>query len=926
MASRPQDRPLHDDVRRLGASLGETIGALSGEATFDDVEALRALTRARRGVGGPIEPDAAGRIDAALRSWPTTRANEVVRAFEMYFQLVNTAEQAHRVRRRRHHQRGGAPPQAGSLTATVSALVERGVPAQDVADAAAKLEIRPVMTAHPTESLRQTTRDKLLAIHHLLLSEDEDAWDRIAMHVEALWQSDGLRHRRPTVLEEVKTLLEVFDRTLWDAIPNTCGELRAALAAVGADPDAAVRPIRLGSWIGGDRDGNPFVTPDVTLTTARMMKERALLRYLEVVQQLQRLVSQSTRRVVALPALLDSLERDGRELPHIRTRNAVRNRWEPYRLKLSFIEGRLNATLGDLRADAGVEGGERGPGRYEASQELLADLHLVAASLRSHGSLRTVEGLLEPAIDRVATFGFHLATLDIRQHSRRHEAAIDELATRAGELDGRRYTELDDGDRVAFLRRELTGRRRLVAPGFRPSPETAETLELFEVVARVRRECGPRSIETCVVSMTDSASDVLEVLVLAREAGLVRWEGDTLRSELRVAPLFETRADLVAAPGIMASLFDDPVYREHLRAHGGVQEVMIGYSDSAKDAGLLTASWSLYCAQEALAATAAEHGVDLVLFHGRGGTVSRGGGPAHKAILAQPPGSVAGRIKITEQGEVIEAKYGLPDIAKRTLELACAAVLQHGFDDWRTGVSEEDRARFAEVMDELSETAWRMFRATVYDDPALFDYFMGVSPLEELAVLPIGSRPAYRAGSAQSIGSLRAIPWVFGWMQSRHVLTGWLGVGSALHDYIARHGEPGLATLRDMAARWPFFTALLSNVEMVCAKGDLDIASHYVETLNGTAEARRVYADLRAEFDRTTASVQDILQGPHLLSRNPVLRRSIDLRNPYVDALSFLQVELLRRRRAGETSDSEALLGAILRSINGVAAGLRNTG
>jgi len=925
--TRPQDRPLHDDVRRLGSCLGETIGALSGEATFEDVEALRALTRARRGVAGAAEDDPDASIEALTRAWNTGRANEVVRAFALYFQLVNTAEQTHRVRRRRHYSQAHAPPQKGSLAAAVAELVARGASPEELTQHASRLAIRPVLTAHPTESLRQTTRDKLLAIHHLLLSDDPDeAWAEIAMHVESLWQSDGLRHRRPTVLEEVKTLLEVFDRTLWDAIPDVCGELRSELQQVGADLPADARPLRLGSWIGGDRDGNPFVTPDVTLTTARMMKERLLLRYIDVVQQLKRLISHSTRRVLALPALLDSLERDGRDLPAVRTRNAVRNRWEPYRLKLSFVEARLESTLANLRADAGVEGGERQPGPYEGSRQLLNDLQLVAASLRSHGADRAVERLMQPAIDRVRTFGFHLATLDIRQHSRRHEAALDELAAQAGELDGRRYADLPEDERVAFLRDELCGRRLLTAPGCELSPETRETLELFETVAEVRRVCGPASIETCVVSMTDSASDLLEVLVLAREAGLVRWEGETLHSELRVAPLFETRDDLVAAPRIMASLFADPVYQAHLQAHGGLQEVMIGYSDSAKDAGLLTAAWSLYRAQAAIATTAREHDVDLVLFHGRGGTVSRGGGPAHKAILAQPPGSVEGRIKITEQGEVIELKYGLPDLARRTLELTCAAVLQHGFLDWRADVSDADQQRFADVMDELSEQAWRTFRGTVYDDPALFDYFMAVSPLEELAVLPIGSRPAYRSGSARAIGSLRAIPWVFGWMQSRHVLTGWLGVGSALHGYLERHGEEGLATLRDMAARWPFFTALLESVEMVCAKGDLDIAAHYVETLNDRPDAERIFESLRAEYERTTGALARILDAPHLLARNPVLRRSIDLRNPYVDALSFLQVELLRRRRASEAQSSDDLLSAILRSINGVAAGLRNTG
>ncbi|MCP4868995.1 MAG: phosphoenolpyruvate carboxylase [Proteobacteria bacterium] len=924
MTKRPQDRPLHDDVRRLGALLGDTIGALSGTSTFEDVEQLRALTRARRGADGEPDPTADARIVELIGGWDAARAEEVVRAFSRYFQLVNTAEQTHRVRRRRYHKQAGTAPQRGSVVATLAELVEAGATPDELAKQLSKLQVRPVLTAHPTESVRRTTQDKLRVLHELLL--DGGFPDAVAMHIEALWQSDELRHRRPTVLEEVKSLLAAFDRTLWESIPELYAELRRALAAHGATLARDARPVTLGSWIGGDRDGNPFVTPEVTLQAARMMKERVLEKHLATVRELKTFVSHSTRRAHALPALIDSLERDGRDLPAIRTRNAIRNRFEPYRLKLSFMEARLAANLANLRDRAGVADGDDRPGAYATAHEYLADLQLVAASLSSHGAKRSVAGLLQPAVDRARAFGFHLATLDIRQHSRRHEAAMTELVAAARILPaGRTYADLDEEVRSALLRSELVGRRLLRAPGASFTAGTQETLDLFDVVAEVRRECGSASIETCVVSMTDAASDLLEVLVLARESGLLSWEGDKLRSSLRVAPLFETRADLVAAPAVMESLFVDPFYKEQLRAHGNVQEVMIGYSDSAKDAGILTAAWSLYRAQEVLEEAAARHGVKLLLFHGRGGTVSRGGGPAHKAILAQPPRSVAGRIKITEQGEVIQLKYGLPEIARRTLELTASAVLAHGFNDWRDDVGEADRVRFAAVMDELSDVAYRTFRSTVYDDPELFDYFMSVGPLDELAALPIGSRPAYRAGSAKGIESLRAIPWVFGWMQSRHVLTGWLGVGSALDGFLQAHGDAGLAELRDMAARWPFFAALLENVEMVCAKGDLDIAAHYVRSLAGPG-SDRIFTALKAEFDRATSAVQAVLGVETLLERNPVLRRSIDLRNPYVDALSFLQVELLRRRRDASNAEDDELRGAILRSINGVAAGLRNTG
>lgn len=918
---RPQDRPLYDDVRFLGDCLGRAITRLGGPELFAAVEELRGLTRRRRGVISDDAGDPDARIAALIGGWDRTLAEGVVRAFALYFELVNTAEQTHRLRRREYHARAGSEPQRGSLQAVLGALATEH--SKERLDAAlASLHICPVFTAHPTEARRRTVGDKLAAIHGALLARAEaGAGEKavleaeIAMHVEALWQSDELRHRRPTVVEEVKMLLSTFDESLWEALPATEAELHLRCAENGLTPPSEPA-LRLGSWVGGDRDGNPFVTPEVTLTTARLMKERMLELYLRALQPLKRFVSQSTRQAVVLPLLERSIQRDSKRLPLVQERNAVRDRFEPYRLKLSFMAARLEAALEQLRADAGVPGGGPGVGAYESAREFLDDLVLVAASLRSHGAQATAERLLEPLIGRVRTFGFHLATLDIRQHSRRHEATVDALFA-AAEPGLPRYASQDEAARVERLRRDLAGRRLLCAPGQTFDPEVTEILQTFDVAARIRREMGEEAIRTCVVSMSASASDLLEVLLLAREAGLVRWEGDRLVSGLRVAPLFETRADLIAAPGILTELWRDPVYRAHLDAQGGVQEVMIGYSDSAKDAGLLTASWSLYRAQQAIAAAASEAGVGLMLFHGRGGTVSRGGGPAHRAIRAQPPGTVRGRIKVTEQGEVIRFKYGLPALARRTLELTTTAVLLQEVQE----VAEPEPG-WIETMDALSLDAWKAFRQTVYDDPELFHYFMAVSPLDELAVLPIGSRPAYRAGSAQGIESLRAIPWVFGWMQSRHVLTGWLGVGTALAGALEREG--GLDRLKAMAAGWPFFDDLLRNVEMVCAKADLAIAAHYARSLHPGASGERIYGLLRVEFDRTVQAVRAIRGVDVLLRDNAVLRRSIDLRNPYVDALSFLQVELLRRRR-GEAGDPE-LLEAILRSINGVASGLRNTG
>ena len=916
-------------MRRLGAGLGRAIDALAGTDVFQDVERLRLLCQSRRRGTASAEE-----IVDLVRSWPLPRAEAVVRAFSLYFRLVNMAEQTHRVRRRRHYVRAGADAQPGSIEATLKALHDDGVSAEELAAALSDLELRPVFTAHPTESQRRTTKDKLARLHELLLERDDcrtdadrDALDAEAkMHIEALWQSDELRHRRPTVIEEVRELLDVFDRVFWDAIPNLMEEARRVVGDLDAQVTLArdAAPLRLGSWMGGDRDGNPFVTPQVTLQTARLMKERVLLRYLDAVKPMKKWLSHSTNRAAVLPQLLDSISKDGQRLPAIRQRNAVRNRFEPYRLKLSFIEERLRATLAATRRQP-----HEPDAPYLTPREFLADVQLLGASLRAHGAHATADRVVAPLVDRIRVFGFHLATLDVREDARRHARIVGELLAAGGVLPAEgpgSWSTLTPEQQEAVLLDELDSRRPLLPRNAELSTDAAQVVELFDVIKQIHGECGVEAIRTHVISWTQRAADLLTVMLFAREAGLMGFQGDTWRSTIDVSPLFETRDDLLAAPAIMKRLWADPRYARQLAAHHNRQEVMIGYSDSAKDAGLLTASWRLYSAQEDLTRAANEAGVRLILFHGRGGTVSRGGGPSHRAILAQPPGSVDGRIKITEQGEIIQFKYGFPDIARRSLELGVSAVLQHGLQDWREDVSEDDQARFAAVMDEIGHTAWRTFRSTVYEDDHLFDYFSAVTPLEELAVLPIGSRPAYRSGSARSIGSLLAIPWVFGWTQSRHALPGWLGVGSALATYMDAHDD-GVATLRDMAARWPFFATLLENVEMVCAKADLEIATHYVRTLGSGDEIERIRVHLLAEFERTVDALRRILGFGRLLERLPVLRRSIDLRNPYVDALSFLQVELLRRRREGQhPEDDDALLRAILRSINGVAAGMRNTG
>ena len=946
---RPQDEPLSDDVRRLRERLSRTIDTLAGTHVFEDVERLSELTRRRRGLLGRPEPDCRDQMIQLIAGWDLERAEAAVRAFAIYFQLVNTAEETHRVRRRRAYQRtpDGSPPR--SLAAAMDDLQHDGASAAALSDAIANMELRPVMTAHPTESLRHTTQAKLVALHQLLLRRadatlaEQAAIDaEIAMHIEALWQSDQLRHRRPTVLEEARLLLDTFDQTLWDAVPTVIGELRRQAQRVGATMPQGTRPLTLGSWMGGDRDGNPAVTAPVTLQTALLMKERVLLRHLEAVRELEQILSHSTRRVRVAPELVASIAENGEAMPQVRARNADRNRAEPYRLKLTYMGARLQATLAANRqAAARVDPAALGPRArqalreaaedgipYAAADEFAADLALIADSLRRHGAQASADLAVQALIDRVGAFGLHLATLDVRAHALHFGAAVDEVAAVAAALPpGKRYRDLEERERIAFLQSSLEQRRALLPPGATLSAETQDSIALFATVRSIREQVGPDSIQSCIVSMAKAASDVLAPLFLAREAGLGSWHDNTFHSELRIVPLFEQIDALEAAPAVMHELFCNRAYQRQLAAHGSLQEVMIGYSDSAKEAGILSAQWALYRAQEALLRVAEAAKVRLLFFHGRGGTVSRGGGPSHDAILAQPPGCVRGQLKFTEQGEMIQFTYGLLDIARWSLEQALAATLDHDFRDWRAGVSETDRDRFYAAMDELAATAQSAYRSAIHDNPDLFPYLSRVTPLDELSVLPIGSRPAYRPDGDASVGSLRAIPWVFSWMQSRHVLTGWMGVGTALRSYIDQHGPTGLALLRDMRDRWPCFAALLSNVEMVCAKADMDIAEHYVRTLGNGEGDTRLFAALRLEYERTVGAIREVNGVSRLLENNPVLRRSIDLRNPYVDALSFLQVELLRRRRAARAEEEDPeLLGAILRSINGVAAGLRNTG
>jgi phosphoenolpyruvate carboxylase len=966
-----KDQPLSNDIHMLGDLLGETLQRLGGERLFEIEERVRGLCKELRSAPSTRTDQQLKRL---LHGLSLDEAIGVIRAFSTFFQLVNIAEQHHRIRRKRDYElRTPDRPQRGSLAEGLQRLrVElEGLPPAAVQETLQtvidRLEIVPVMTAHPTEAARQVLLEKHQRIADLLTSLDnetlpprrrEQLHQRLAAEIESIWQTDEVRHTQPTVLDELHNTLYYFRLTLFEAVPTLLEELDRQLADKfpGVRPQEERTPLRFGSWVGGDRDGNPFVTPEVTWETVRQQQALVLDRYHESVVDLARRLSESERFVPPSEALRQSLQRDAREMPALARELTKRYPEEPYRQKLLYILERIQNTrernrelaaallierpdtLLSIRPALPIMAALRQTGQralpqpsYRTGEELWSDLRLIRESLLN-AKAEAAAQLVTRLMRQVRTFDLHLATLDLRQHSQRHSAALDEITRQLGMEPG--YSAMSEAERVAWLSQELETPRPLVAPEAQLSPETTETLNVLRVTRRILDEITPLAIRTYIVSMTHEASDLLAVLVLAKQAGLVEFDGratDRLsprHSRLGICPLFETIEDLRTAPAVMDRLFANPLYRQLLSGQGNLQEVMIGYSDSSKDGGILTSSWELYKAQEQLWEVAHRHGVDLRLFHGRGGTVGRGGGPSHEAILAQPPGTVASRIKITEQGEVISSKYSLPEIAQRSLELTTAAVIAASMP---RPTPPPSMARWREAMETISARAYSLYRGYVSETEGFYDYFVQATPVEELQRLRIGSRPAKRKTGSKSLDDLRAIPWVFGWTQSRHLLPGWLAVGSTLNEFLQESPRRHLELLREMYQEWTFFHSVISNIEMTLAKADFQIARHYAESVPDRRLGRRIFDLLEEEYQRTCRLVLQITGEKQLLDKTPVLQRSITVRNPYVDPMSYLQVELLRRKRAGEPApapgaETEKLLYAILLTINGIAAGMRNTG
>ena len=922
-ATRPEDVPLHEDVRWLAGALGRVIRRLEGDEAFETVEELRRASRARR--RGDEGAPTLGALLARVKALPLELCATTARAFTLFFLLINTAEQVHRVRRRNEYavSDDGSAPQPASARWALRQLRADGRSADEVREAIARLALRPVLTAHPTESTRRTLLGLQARVAELLLrrarvsaAERREIEDALSGEIELLWLTAEVRQDRPTVLDEVSTVLWYLETRLLDATARTHDALvRAYEEEFGEAPDAMrlAVPIRLGTWVGGDRDGNPYVTPETTLAAARRASHVILGRYRDAAAALIERLSISSHLAAPTPDLVASLDEDRAVLPEAWEANRRRNADEPLRLKLTFIAARLEATRRLVASrDAGRPAHE--PAAYADAAAFERDLRLVRGSLLAAGATEACHTAFDPLLALARAHGFHGFLMDVRDHADVHRAALDDLGARvgAGALEGE------------ALRRELAGRRPLAGPHLALGDEARRVLDTLRVVRTVQEEAGEAAAQTYVVSMTTSADDLLRVLLLAREVGLVDLAADPPLSRIDVVPLFETLADLEHAPDVMRSLFGDEVYRRQLAARGFRQEVMIGYSDSGKDAGMLASSWALYRGQEALAAVCREAGIELRLFHGRGGSVGRGGGsPVYRALAALPPGTTNGALKITEQGEIISQQFGLAPIAERTLEVNVAGALLQEFGDWRRDVEPAEVERFRLTMDDLAERSLGVYRDLVHEDETLFALFLKATPVAELASARFGSRPAYRPGAKAGIEGIRAIPWQFGWTQIRLMLPGWLGVGTALAAVGA--SSDGLAMLKRMADRWPFFDDLLAKIEMVCAKADLEVARAYVEHLGADAA---LLDRLEREFALTVEWLLRIRGADNLLEGNQVLRSAIALRNPYVDPLSLLQIALLERKRAAAEGSPEAarLEEALAATVSGVAQGLRNTG
>jgi phosphoenolpyruvate carboxylase len=913
---RDKDAPLAEDIRLLGRLLGDTIRSHEGEFTFDLVETIRRLAVASRRL-----EDIASRRSLAqiLDALTDDQVVAVVRAFSYFSLLANMAEDRHHIRRHRVARRNAVRPLASTLRGLFTELAEKPVSRREAVDLFTPIRVSPVLTAHPTEVQRKSTLDAQLAIAAELglldgadvLPEEREAGEQALRRLIAtLWQTRMLRTVKLGVQDEIENALAYFRYTFIDAIPRLHAQVEDSISRLPGDSERAELPpmLNVGSWVGGDRDGNPFVTAQMLEHALRSQSEIAFEHYFAEVHALGAELPLSR----LLTRITPELDRLGARSPDRSTHRED----EPYRRALTGIFARLAATgraLG-LESEHRAAVGEAEP--YPEATSFVQDLDVIDRALRESNDGLLADGRLRHLRKAARIFGFHLASIDLRQNSEIHEAVVDELLRNAGVVAD--YASLSEPARQRVLRDELASPRLLKTTFADYSEVTRGELAIFDTAARLRQQLGPESIRHYIISKTDNVSDLLEVAVLLKEAGLVK-PGDLPSSALQIVPLFETIGDLRRAPEIMADWFSIPAAQSIVSSLGQQQEVMLGYSDSNKDGGYTTSNWELYKASAQLVEVFRTNGVRLRFFHGRGGTVGRGGGPSYDAILAQPPGSVEGELRLTEQGEVIASKYANREIGSRNLEALLAATFRATHSSSRPDLHED----FHAAMDELSVTAMKAYRELVYETPEFVAYFRATTPIREIAELNIGSRPASRKPS-EAIEDLRAIPWVFSWAQCRVMLPGWYGFGSAVDAFIERRGSQGRQLLAAMWREWPFFRVMLANLDMLLAKADLSVAARYKELFEDTATADTIFGRIRAEHESTVRALFGITGSLGFLESNPSLARSLRNRLPYLDPLNYLQVELLKRHRAGDKE--ERVKRGIHLTINGLAAGLRNSG
>jgi phosphoenolpyruvate carboxylase len=896
-----KELPLRRDVRSLGILLGRVLVEQEGEAFFNVVEELRKLLIQHREQSLPdatlqIEPDATlmTRAREIISALSTEDAYRITKAFAIYFELTNLAETNHRQRRRRAARLQSAKtPLAGSFQGTLVRQQAAGISSDKIHESLGKIHVTPVFTAHPTEITRHTIRLKrrriagnLAQLDQLPLSDSEarEYESRILAEITALWQTDEVRLNKPTVRDEIHMGLDYFPMSLFEALPRLFAELEESLNTVYETDVELPEILSFGSWIGGDRDGNPFVTADSTRDAVDQARHVVIDHYIAETTRLIGQLSMSTRRIAVSDALSQRIRKYEKQLGEKYSRWKQITAAEVYRAYLEFLIARLRFSRKSSKHEHA----------YKSSQQFEEDLEIMRDSLNANHGQRLAE-LVSPLLRKVRTFGFHLHALDIRQHSRILSDALKEFAA-AGRRSGGATCSV----------KEL-------------SPKSAELIDTFRAIAEIKKTHSPKAIRNFVISNTQTEHDIFAVVQLANLSG-VEIAASKTDPGLMPVPLFESIEALRSAPAVMRRVWSDSEFRKLLDSWGRTHEVMLGYSDSNKDGGMLTSTWELHKAQHQLHEAARECGVNLRIFHGRGGTVGRGGGPTHAAILAQPAGDFSGAIRITEQGEVLSWKYADPVLAQWNLEIMIAACLEAV--TLPTQAAPEAKQRWDEAMEAMSADAFAFYREHIAENPEVLEYFEQATPVNELEHARIGSRPARRTAN-RSLDDLRAIPWVFGWMQSRHAVPAWFGVGHALERFAVR-GAAHAQLLREMMQAFPLFSSLMRSVEIAMAKADFGIARHYADLVSDEALRNRIFQMLHEEFDRTSRLILEVTRQRELLENNPVLSRSVRLRNPYVDPLSLIQVDLLRRKRAGEKDSS--LDYAIGATMNGIAAGLHNTG